>query len=464
MRARRVRSRAVAVLLTAAVAVSVALAPRAAHAGDAPADAQRQLDALLDALDRSDDPGTRVELAQRLARETAVRAAERLRDLVRDDTSVTVRMAAARALGRSPAPCATKLLLELTLRGGPRGVRRALGLALAERAALPELLEALAEGDGQDDRDDLGRGLLVEALGRDVSPEAAETLGRIARGPDAHLRREALRALAAHELGRAQLPALLREVLGRWHDLDTVMATLDLAEGFADEQFRAFADVLDTFLEPEVQGAVDAARRRLAWLDAVAAARAASKGGYASDLELPDPPPPRPRIDIVYVFDATGSVSGHVDVIKQRIVREARTLARTGSDFRLGLVAYRDTPRRRGSWTTQVLPLSYDLAGAERWIDAVPVGGCDSEGASITQGLEEALCRMGWREGVERQVALIADSRTGNADACRALVKLHWQADHTRLHVWYLHRTRPHVPPDVEALARVGGGTVESLE
>jgi hypothetical protein len=303
---------------------------------------------------------------------------------------------------------------------------------------------------------------MIEALGADPSLEAATQLERMARGADAFVRVEALRALAGHTAGREAVPLLLRQLLAKHHDLDTTMAGLDIAESLADADFKDVADLLDTFLEPEVQGAVAAARQRLAYLEAVAAAAKAQKGGYGV-ASPPDPPPVRPRVDIVYLFDASGSVCGHIDVIKRRIRREAETLARTGCDFRLGLVAYRDRSVTHAQWSTLTLPLTYDLAKAEAWIDTVAAGGCGT-GAAMPEAFAQGLSRMGWRWSARRQIALISDSPAGERSRSEALVKLHFLADHTRVDVWYLYRTRPQLPPDIERLARIGGGIVESLE
>jgi hypothetical protein len=453
-------------LATFAACSALTLFAAIARAGDSQGQIDKALRDLLANLEHTTDPGQRRELVRQLATQTAMRAAERLRSIVRSDPDAAVRVEAAKALGESPVPECLDFLLQLAVEGGPHDVRRAIGRAIDHRSGRSALVEALGGA-----KDDLGRGLLVEALAEDPSPGAAGALERLARGKDPFLRVEAMRALAHHPVGRQIMAPLLVDVLKKQHDLDTILAGLDLAEGLADEEFRSIADVLATFLEPEVQGAVKAARARLAWLDAVAAALAAQKSkkdGYANaPVELPDPPPPRPRIDIVYTYDATGSVCGQLSLIKARIRREATTLANTGSDFRLGIVAYRDAPRREDLWLTKVLPLTYDLAKAEAFIDSIGAATCDSQGAGIGAGLTESMSRMGWRWTGQRHVALIADSKTGvggEPGRCRALVKLHYDADGLKLRVWYNYRTRTQLPPDIESLGLIGGGVVESLE
>lgn len=425
----------------------------------------RELQQLLANLENATDPGDRKKLIAQLAAIDLVRAAERLRRIARTDPDPSVRVEAITALGRSPVAEALDFLLELVVEGGPREIRQAHGRAVARRNGRDALLARLDKTD-----DPLGRGLIVAALAEDPSFDAACALEKLARNLDAHLRVEAIRALARHAKGRQFVPDVLREVLRKHHDLDTVLAALDVAESLADADFQGLADLLSSFLEPEVQSAVDAVRRRLDYLAKLEAARRARLARKDSEYDtdpltepLPEPPTPRPRVDIVYMFDASGSVAGYLDVIHERIRREAATLGRVGTDFRIGVVAYRDVSIRRDTWNIRVLPLTYDIARAETFIDAVSNKGCGS-GAAIVDALEASMDRMGWRWGALRQVGLISDSKTGDVERSREIVKLHYQADRLRLHVWYLYRTRPQVPPDVEELASVGGGIVESLE
>jgi HEAT repeat protein len=441
------------------VVTFLALLCGTARAGD-------ELQGLLDNLGRTEDPAARRELVDQLATQTVVRAAERLRDLVRTDPDPTVRVAAANALGASPVKECLDFLLDLLPEGGPHELRRAIAHSVTRRhgreALVALLRKELAKEPEKWGKDLLGPGLMIEALGEDPSLEAAAALEKFARGGDAFVRVEALRALFGHAAGRETMPQLLRQLLAKQHDLDTIMAGLDIAESLADAEFRDLADLLQTFLEPEVQGAVTAVRARLAYLDAVAAAKKAGKDHYGSAAP-PDPPPVRPRVDIAYLFDASGSVCGHIDAIKRRIRREAETLARTGCDFRLGLVAYRDRGVPRQQWVTLTMPLTYDLAKAEAWIDSVSAGGCGT-GSAMPDAFAESLSRMGWRWSARRQVALISDSGAGERSRAESIVRLHFLADRTRVDVWYLYRTRPKCPPDIERLARVGGGIVESLE
>jgi len=434
------------------VAAMLTLCAGSARAAD-------ELQTLLANLAKCEDGAARREMCAQLAKETAMRAAERLRHLVRTDPDWTVRVAAAAALGDSPIRECTDFLVELIAEGGPREVRRAVARALVHRGGRAPLLVRYEKSAD----DELARSLILESLVEDPSLEAAGVLEHAARNDDPFVRTEALRCLSLHKQGADLVPPLLKQILDKHQDINTIMACLDLAESMADADFKNVMEMLGTFLEPEVQGALEAARRRLAYIDAVAASKKAQQGGYGSTIVVPDPPLPRPRVDIVYMFDASGSVCGHIEMIKKRIRREAETLARTGSDFRLGLVAYRDTGVKYDQWITRTLPLTYDLAQAEAWIDSVGAAGCGT-GSALPEAFDQGLSRMSWRWGARRQIALICDSKMGPPGRACATARIHYAADHTRVDVWYLYRTRPQLPPDVEQIAKIGGGIVESVE
>ena len=48
-------------------------------------------------------------------------------------------------------------------------------------------------------------------------------------------------------------------------------------------------------------------------------------------------------VDVVFVFDTTGSMQDEIDVVKQRCIAFAEGLESKGRDYRLGLVTFWDT-------------------------------------------------------------------------------------------------------------------------
>ena len=82
------------------------------------------------------------------------------------------------------------------------------------------------------------------------------------------------------------------------------------------------------------------------------------------DQEIDTTRPPqlaqKPVVDVVFVLDTTGSMSGLIDAAKEKIWSIATTMssARPTPDIRIGLVGYRD---RGDSYVTRIVDLSGDL-------------------------------------------------------------------------------------------------------
>jgi len=145
----------------------------------------------------------------------------------------------------------------------------------------------------------------------------------------------------------------------------------------------------------------------------------------------PTPGSEAPQIDVVFVLDTTGSMSGLIRAAKEKIWSVATTLARTdpAPDIRMGLVAYRD---RGDEYVTRRTDLSADLdAVYSRLMGFEARGGGDTP-ESVNQALNEAVSLMSWRAGqnVYRAVFVVGDcpphmdypDDVKYEDSCRAAV------------------------------------------
>ncbi|MGD2084493.1 MAG: VWA domain-containing protein [Chromatiales bacterium] len=133
---------------------------------------------------------------------------------------------------------------------------------------------------------------------------------------------------------------------------------------------------------------------------------------------IPIQPPPvdpltneRPRVEVVFVLDTTGSMSGLIQAAKDKIWSIASTMAaaRPAPEIRMGLVAYRD---RGDAYVTQVIDLSSDLDSVyARLMDFQAAGGGDGP-ESVNQGLHDAVHRIAWSQDPDayRVVFLVGDA------------------------------------------------------
>ncbi|MEW8428762.1 MAG: VWA domain-containing protein, partial [gamma proteobacterium symbiont of Ctena orbiculata] len=86
-----------------------------------------------------------------------------------------------------------------------------------------------------------------------------------------------------------------------------------------------------------------------------------------------------PRIELVFVLDTTGSMSGLIQASKEKIWSIASTMAQAkpAPEIRMGLVAYRD---RGDAYVTRVVDLSEDLDSVyARLMDLRAAGGGDGQ-------------------------------------------------------------------------------------
>ncbi len=118
-----------------------------------------------------------------------------------------------------------------------------------------------------------------------------------------------------------------------------------------------------------------------------------------------------PKIEVVFVLDTTGSMSGLIDAAKEKIWSIASTMAsaQNAPDIKMGLVAYRD---RGDAYVTQSVSLSSDLDSMyAKLMDYQADGGGDTP-ESVNQALYEAVNNMPWSQdqNTYKVVFLVGDA------------------------------------------------------
>ena len=105
----------------------------------------------------------------------------------------------------------------------------------------------------------------------------------------------------------------------------------------------------------------------------------------------------RPRVDVVFVLDTTGSMSGLIQTAKEKIWSIATTMAsaQPTPKIRIGLVAYRD---RGDRYVTKLVDLSADLDSVyAKLMDFQADGGGDTP-ESVNKALYDAVHDMSWSQ------------------------------------------------------------------
>ncbi len=117
------------------------------------------------------------------------------------------------------------------------------------------------------------------------------------------------------------------------------------------------------------------------------------------------------RIDVVFVLDTTGSMSGLINAAKEKIWSIASTMAASQSApvIRMGLVAYRD---RGDAYVTRVFDLSADLDSMyAALMDFAADGGGDGP-ESVNQALYDAVHKVSWSQDTNtyKVIFLVGDA------------------------------------------------------
>lgn len=104
-----------------------------------------------------------------------------------------------------------------------------------------------------------------------------------------------------------------------------------------------------------------------------------------------------PKVDVVFVLDTTGSMSGLIQTAKEKIWSIATTMssAQQNPEIRIGLVAYRD---RGDSYVTKVVDLSDDLDSVYATLMDFQADGGGDTPESVNKALYDAVHNMSWSE------------------------------------------------------------------
>ena len=118
-----------------------------------------------------------------------------------------------------------------------------------------------------------------------------------------------------------------------------------------------------------------------------------------------------PKVDVVFVLDTTGSMSGLIQTAKEKIWSIATTMAsaQPTPEIRIGLVAYRD---HGDQYVTQLVDLSDDLDSVYATLMDFEAGGGGDTPESVNKALYDAVHQMSWSEGEQayQVVFLVGDA------------------------------------------------------
>ncbi|AGC42741.1 hypothetical protein MYSTI_01393 [Myxococcus stipitatus DSM 14675] len=136
---------------------------------------------------------------------------------------------------------------------------------------------------------------------------------------------------------------------------------------------------------------------------------AANQGSQAQAEKKPAAP--RPEIEVVFVLDTTGSMSGLLEGAKAKIYSIASGIAqgRPTPHLKIGLVAYRDVG---DDYVTKRFDLSDDLDTVFANLRRFTAGGGGDSPEHVGRGLGEAVSKLSWSQDrtVMKAIFLVGDA------------------------------------------------------
>lgn len=171
-------------------------------------------------------------------------------------------------------------------------------------------------------------------------------------------------------------------------------------------------------------------------------------------------------LEIMFVFDSTGSMTRTITDTKTTIVQMLDVLRTLVPDARVGLATYRDRNRREDYLVRQV-PLDLDYWRASNFVQFVTAEGGGDRPEDVRAGLNAAFSQN-WREAARRVVVLAGDAPAHSDDFGRLLKEVRTFAANRRSFVHTLITSPERAGDDTrkqfERIADAGRGSCEPIE
>lgn len=125
-------------------------------------------------------------------------------------------------------------------------------------------------------------------------------------------------------------------------------------------------------------------------------------------------------LDVVFVFDATASMSSFLRIVKLKIERLALAFKKLVPACRIGLVAYRDVDAE-AEFVTRTHPLTYAIAPLRAFLLGIEAKGGGDREEAVDAALRVAVTEMAWHDTAKKFILLIGDAPPHGEDLPQAV-------------------------------------------
>jgi Mg-chelatase subunit ChlD len=125
-------------------------------------------------------------------------------------------------------------------------------------------------------------------------------------------------------------------------------------------------------------------------------------------------------LDVVFVFDATASMSSFLMEVKRKIANLAGAFKKLVPTCRIGLIAYRDNDPE-SEFVTKAHPLTYGTVSLQEFLNDIHAKGGGDREEAIEQALRVAVQEMEWQPKAKKFILLIGDAPPHQEDMPEAV-------------------------------------------
>lgn len=112
-------------------------------------------------------------------------------------------------------------------------------------------------------------------------------------------------------------------------------------------------------------------------------------------------------LDIVIVFDSTGSMQGEIDEVKSKIQRIGDSLIRVIPKTRISICTYRD---QGDDFVAKGLPLTDNIGAIVSYLDGISAKGGGDKPEAVDEGLRWAIEQNRFRQSARKVILLFGDA------------------------------------------------------
>jgi Mg-chelatase subunit ChlD len=137
---------------------------------------------------------------------------------------------------------------------------------------------------------------------------------------------------------------------------------------------------------------------------------AVAAGLVRRQLGLPNPASSHTPLDIAFVIDSTGSMSSSINGVEQAAQNIAADLEAKGSDFRIGLVDYKDTDQGDAYAASVDLDMTNDVSAFSNAVSSLGAFGGGDTPEAVYSGVMTAITQLHWRPIPRKVIIVMGDA------------------------------------------------------